>query len=170
MALIAKLYSQLLFLLRVLSGIVIFCIFLLIVTDVLVRLAGFSPWIYSSGVVEYGLLWFTMLGAPWLARIKGHVFIDAVTQLMPKNVQWVVAKFVYLVCIISSLVFAYYAATLVVEAIRLGQMDVRGEEMPLWTLLIPIPICFTLVAIEFIRFLLGFDDMYGKRTDAREGM
>jgi hypothetical protein len=32
------------------------------------------------------------------------------------------------------------------------------------------PIGFGLLAIEFLRYLLGFDDMYGKRTDVREGM
>lgn len=160
MALIASLYNQIILLFRILSGIVVVCIFLLIVTDVLVRLAGFSPWIYSSGLVEYGLLWFTMLSAPWLARIKGHVFIDAVKILMPDRVQKVMAKIVYLICIVSCLVFAYYAAGLVYDAIRLGQMDVRGEEMPLWTLLLPIPVGFTMVAIEFVRFLLGIDDMY----------
>jgi C4-dicarboxylate transporter DctQ subunit len=160
LALIASLYNQIIFLFRILSGIVVVVIFGLIVTDVSVRMMGISPWTYSSGVVEYGLLWFTMLAAPWLARIKGHVFIDAVKVMLPPGVQTVVAKIVYLICIVSSLVFAYYASTLLVEAVRLGQMDVRGEEMPLWTLLLPIPVGFTMVAIEFIRYLLGFDDMY----------
>ncbi len=32
------------------------------------------------------------------------------------------------------------------------------------------PICFALVAIEFIRYLIGIDDMYGSRTDVKEGM
>ena len=32
------------------------------------------------------------------------------------------------------------------------------------------PISFVLVAIEFIRFLIGIDDMYGSRTDVKEGM
>ena len=160
MAHIASLYNSIILLFRILSGVVIVCVFGLIVTDVLVRLAGYSPWIYSSGVVEYGLLWFTMLAAPWLARIKGHVFIDAVKVLLPPAVQRVTSKIVYLICICSSLIFAYYAGGLLVESIELGQMDVRGEEMPLWTLLLPIPVGFEMVAIELIRFLIGIDDMY----------
>lgn len=168
MAHIANLYNQIILLFRILSGIVVVCVFALIVTDVLVRLAGFSPWIYSSGLVEYGLLWFTMLAAPWLARIKGHVFIDAVKVLLPAPVQKAMAKIVYVICIVSCLVFAYYAGGLFLDAIRLGQMDVRGEEMPLWTLLVPIPVGFTMVAIEFIRFLVGIDDMYA--TAEKEGI
>ena len=42
--------------------------------------------------------------------------------------------------------------------------------MPLWTLLLPIPFCFFLVAIEFGRYLIGLDNMYGDRTDARENV
>ena len=51
-----------------------------------------------------------------------------------------------------------------------GQTDTRGEDMPLWTLLFPIPFCFFLVAIEFCRYLFGLDDMYGDRTDVRENV
>ena len=32
------------------------------------------------------------------------------------------------------------------------------------------PFGFGLVAIEFVRFLVGIDDMYGSRTDVREGI
>ena len=80
--------------LRFLSSVVIFAIFALIATDVLVRSIGLSPWTYTSGIVEYGLLWFTMLAGPYLLRIKGHVFIDAVTQLMPGAIVGVLAKLV----------------------------------------------------------------------------
>ena len=46
----------------------------------------------------------------------------------------------------------------------------RGADLLLWTLYFPMPIGFALVAIEFARFLFGIDDMYGDRTQAREGM
>ena len=160
MALISRLYSNLIDLLRILSGVVVFAIFVLIVSDVLFRIFGLPLWTYSSGVVEYGLLWFTMLGAPWLARIKGHVFIDAVTQLLPTGAKKVIAKIVYVICIVSCVVFAWFSFQLLWDAFGSGQTDTRGEDFPLWALLFPIPFSFSLVAIEFCRFLLGFDDMY----------
>ena len=54
----------------VLAGVVVFLIFAMIVIDVLMRITGFKPWTYISSTVEYGLLWFTMLAAPWLVRIN----------------------------------------------------------------------------------------------------
>lgn len=171
---ISAAYLWLLNALRALSGVVVFCIFLLIVVDVGIRMAGpmigVQPWIYSSGVVEYGLLWFAMLAAPWLTRVKGHVFIDALTQLVPPAPQRILAKLAYLICVCSSLVFCYFSFWLLIEAIASGETDTRGEDMPLWTLLLPIPFCFFLVAIEFGRYLIGIDSMYGSRTDARENV
>jgi len=40
----------------------------------------------------------------------------------------------------------------------------------LWWIYAPMPLGFFLVAVEFIRYLLGFDDMFGSRTDVKEGM
>ncbi len=153
--------------LRCLAGVVIFGIFVLIVTDVFVRLIGIRPWLYASIVVEYGLLWFAMLAAPHLVRTKGHVFIDAITRLLPQGARRVIAKLSYLICIVSSLVFSYHSLQLLIAAIADNEIDVRAVDMPLWTLLLPIPFCFALVAIEFMRYLIGWDSMYGERTEVR---
>lgn len=165
---IAHLYLRFIVLLKALAGVVIFGVFLLIVSDVLIRTAGLQPWIYDSVLVEYGLLWFTMLSAPWLARNKGHVFIDAITQMLPSPLQRVLAKFVYFSCVCVCFVVCYYSSRLLITAIQQGQIDTRAVDMPLWSLYAPIPLCFLLVAIEFLRFLLGFDSMYGSRTEVRE--
>ena len=165
---IAAVYIRFLELLKALAGVIIFCVFVLIVSDVLIRTVGLKPWLYSSVLVEYGLLWFTMLAAPWLARNKAHVFIDAITQLLPPALQQVLAKLVYLVCVVMSLVVAYYSTVLLITAFAEGQIDTRAVDMPEWTLYAPIPLCFLLIAIEFLRFLLGYDSMYGSRSDVRE--
>lgn len=165
---IAAAYLLFLNFLKALAGAVIFAVFALIVVGVLMRVLGFQTWLYSSVLVEYGLLWFTMLSAPWLARNKRHVFIDAVTQMLPAAAQRVVAKFVYLVCVCVSFTVCAYSIRLLVSAITEHQIDTRAVDMPLWTLLAPIPLCFLLVGIEFLRFLLGFDSMYSSRTEVRE--
>ncbi len=167
---VAAAYLHLINLLKTLSGVIIFCVFLLIVSDVLIRLVGLNPWIYSTVLVEYGLLWFTMLAAPWLARTKGHVFIDAITQLLPPGVQRVIAKFAYLVCTATSLCFAYYSGRLLISAIVGHEFDTRAVDMPMWTLLAPLPPCFLMVAIEYLRFLVGIDSMYSSRTEVRDSV
>ncbi len=162
--------------------VVVFAVFVLILVDVFMsvfvainkRLQWFDPgisaWDGTHGYVEYGLLWFTMLSGPWLARQKGHVYIDAVTELLSPSVQWYTAKFAYIVATIVCILFTYYSLLLLKEAYLDQMIDERGIDMLQWTLYAPMPICFGLLTIEFLRFLLGYDDMYTKRTDAREGM
>jgi C4-dicarboxylate transporter, DctQ subunit len=156
--------------LKSIAGIIVLAIFILITLDVLLPLVGLQPWDGTLGVVEYGLLWFTILASPWLARIKGHVFIDAVAEMLPPGAKKVTSKIAYLVVITGSLMLAYFSGILTVEAFLDENIDERSIELMLWWLYVPMPICFTLVAIEFIRFLVGIDDMYGSRTDVKEGM
>ena len=170
MEVISKAYEWLINALKTLSCIIIFAIFVLIVMDVLMPFVGFQPWEGTLGVVEYGLLWFTVLAAPWLARIKGHVFIDAVAEMLSTKARKITSKIAYLIVITGSLLLAYYSLELAVEAFVDEAMDERGIELELWWIYAPMPIGFFLVAVEFMRFLIGVDDMYGSRTDVKEGM
>ena len=155
---------------KFISGMIVLAIFVLIALDVILPLVGIQPWDGTLGVVEYGLLWFTILSAPWLARINGHVFIDAVAEMLPPGAKKVTSKIAYLVAITGSLMLAYFSWLLMVEAFIDENIDERSIELMLWWLYAPMPICFALVAIEFIRYLVGIDDMYGSRTDVKEGM
>ena len=170
MQVISKAHLWLIHKLMVLSGIVVFAIFVLIVVDVGLNLLKLPAWQGTLGAVEYGMLWFTMLAAPWLARIKGHVFIDAITQLLNPSIQQYTAKFAYTVAICGSALSGYYSTELLWESYVDEQIDERGIELMNWWLYAPMPIGFFLVSIEFIRYLIGFDDMYGSRTDVKEGM
>ena len=167
---ISKAHAWLINALKTLSCLIVFSIFILIVMDVLLPLVGLQPWEGTLGVVEYGLLWFTILAAPWLARIKGHVFIDAVAELLSPGARKVTSKLAYLVVIIGSLMLAWFSLELAIESYVDEAIDERSIELELWWIYAPMPIGFFLVAVEFIRFLLGFDDMFGSRTDVKEGM
>ncbi len=167
---LARAYERLLDLFKIGAEIVVFLIFLLIVIDVFLRLLSIHPWSYTLGVVEYGLLWFTMLGAPWLVRMKGHVFVDSLVSLLPVIVQAVLARLVYVICIVCCLFFIYYSTDLLIDAYVTGEMDIRGEAQPLWMLLAPMPVSFAMIAFEFLRFLVGIDTMYTSRTEVRENV
>lgn len=170
MEIISKAYEWLINALKTLSCIIVFAIFVLIVMDVLMPFVGLQPWEGTLGVVEYGLLWFTILAAPWLARIKGHVFIDAVAEMLSTKARKITSKIAYLIVITGSLLLAYYSLELTIESFVDEAIDERGIELELWWIYAPMPIGFFLVAVEFLRFLIGFDDMYGSRTDVKEGM
>lgn len=170
MAGLIKAYNHLLNGLAVCAGIVIFAAFVLIVVDVTIRILGFSPPAFTIAVCEYILLYYAMFAAPWLVRKKGHVYVDAVTHLMPPLVKTLTAKFAYLVSICSALIFCYFSTDLLIDAWNSGVLDVRGIDMPQWLLYLPMPLTFLLVAIEFGRYLVGIDDYYVERTEVKEAM
>lgn len=57
------------------------CMFTMITIDVLIRMTGVTPPLWTSSVVEYGLLYLAMCTAPWLARERGHVAIEALVSV-----------------------------------------------------------------------------------------
>lgn len=170
MELIVRLYNNVLYGMAIGAGITIFTAVTLIIIDVLMRITGFQPWIFVLTTVEYILLYFTMLAAPYLLRIKGHVFIDAVTQFFPPTVKMVVAKIVYTACIIACSIYCYQLVNLLTEAVQSGEIDMRSMEIPMWLLFVPMPLCFLMLIFEFLRYLLGFDDMYSQTLSERESV
>lgn len=167
---IAAGYTWLIYALAVLAALCIALAFVLIVVDVTIRALGFPPLQFTIAVVEYALLYMTMFAAPYLVRQKGHVFVDALTSRLPRSVERAVAKFAYLLSIVVSLVFAWFAVELLVQAVQMGLYDERSIDIPMWLLYLPIPIGFGFVALEFVRYLVGIDTMYTDRTQPRDSV
>jgi C4-dicarboxylate transporter, DctQ subunit len=167
---VIRAYNALLVALAVLAGATIALAFVLIVIDVSMRATGFSPPAYTSAVVEYILLYFTLLSAPYLARKKGHVYVDAITSRLPAGPRWVANKFAYLVCVITSLIFAYIGFKLAFEAFQSGSIEERSIDVPSWVDYSPVGPVFLILAIEFGRYLIGIDTMYADRTQAQDSL
>ena len=81
--------------------------FTMIVIDVSIRTLGYSPPLFTSSVVEYALLYLAMCSAPWLVRERGHVVIEALVANLPDFIRRPLAKIVYFVCAVVSMLFAY---------------------------------------------------------------
>ena len=170
MTLISKGYNKLIFGLAVIGGVLLAVIFVGIIFDVTLRTLGFNSIQWYSAVAEYSLFFCTMFGAPYLVRHKGHVVVESLRLAMPAGLRTIVEKIVYLVCILLSLLFVYYGALETIEAIKTGEQDLRSVDMPKWLLMVPFPIGFSLVAIEFARYLLGFDTYYSNTATSGESL
>jgi TRAP-type C4-dicarboxylate transport system permease small subunit len=167
---IASAYSALVAALAALAGAMIALAFVLIVVDVTMRGTGFHPPAYTSAVVEYILLYFTLFAAPYLARQKGHVYVDALTSRLRGRARKVVEKGAYLVCIVTSLIFSLIGFSLLVGALRSPTIDERSIDIASWVLYLPVGPMFLILAIEFARYLLGIDTMYADRTKVQDSL
>lgn len=135
----------------------------LVVVDVCIRALGFKPPGFTIAIVEYILLYFVLLSSPYLVRSKGHVLTDVLVQKLSGAPRLWVEKLVYFICISVSIVFAVVGGLLFIEAIQLGYMDERSIDIPYWILYALFPPCFFLIALEFVRFLVGADSLFSKR-------
>lgn len=160
LTLLWRLYNVVLIGCVVLSGVLIAAGIALVVVDVTLRSLGFQPFNFTVAFVEYMLLYFVLLAAPYLVRVKGHVTAEVLFSMLPAAARRVCEKVVYVLCIAVSLVFAFEGTVLFDEAIRYGYMDERSVDVPYWALYVLFPLCFSMIAIEFARYLLGFDSMY----------
>jgi C4-dicarboxylate transporter DctQ subunit len=167
---LAAAYGRLITALAAIAGASVALAFVLIVADVTMRALGLRPPAYTSAVVEYVLLYFTLFAAPYLVRRNGHVHVDALISRLSGRPRRVAEATVYLVCVATSLAFAAVGFVLAWNAIQSGSIEERSIDVPSWVDYSPVGPLFLLIAIEFARYLLGFDSMYRERAQAPESL
>jgi TRAP-type C4-dicarboxylate transport system permease small subunit len=152
---LARLHRRLITLLAGLAGALLALMALAIVLDVVVRNLGFQPPGHTLALTEYGLLYITMLAAPWLVREKGHVRIELLTAAVGARTRVWLGRLVAALCILTCAVIGWYGLEVTLGHYRRGAMDVRSFDLPRWLLTASVPLSFGLMALEFARFLLG---------------
>ena len=146
--------------LALLAGLYLAWIFLAIIFQVLAR----SVFMYGSShiftFIEYGLLYITMFGAPWLVRLKGHVYIELLTAVVPEHVRPTFSRCVVALAVLICAVVAYYAGEVTVRSYVRDEIDMRSLDMPRWILMISMPICFGMMALQFTRYIFGKETLH----------
>ena len=155
MRILIRLYDFALYGMALIAALTLVWLMVSVVGSVAMRNLGVQPfaWLFTSA--EYGLLYMTMLGAPWLVRERGHVHIELVTATLPPGLRRVVSRLVAGACVAVSLILAWYGLQLVLTNLERGDFDVRAYFYPRWLLTITFPIAFTFMAVEFARFTFG---------------
>jgi len=157
---VVRLYDGLVIVLASIAGAILAVSFVVIIYDVVMRNFLFTPPAWSVPLIEYGLLYMTMLAAPWMVRTRGHVLVEAVRMQVSSGTRRLMASTVYVFCIAISLVLAVYVGELLLDAIASGETDVRAIEISRAWLFTPMLVAFVLMAIEFARFLFGHGSLY----------
>ena len=136
------------------SGLVIGVVALLVTCDVVARnigLGGF-PWVVE--ISEYSLPLATFLAAPWLLYRNEHVRVDILLTGLPVTVARQVDRAADVVGLAVCGVFVWYGIKVIADSMQLGSMIIKTLVLPEWWTFVPVPVCFTLVGIEFVRRML----------------
>lgn len=135
----------------VISALVLGLVAVLVTFDVIARNIGLGsfPWIVDAS--EYSLSLITFLIAPWLLYKNDHVRLDVLVTSLPEFVARWVNRTSDLLGLAICAIFVGYGTKTMLDSAAQGNMSVKNMVIPEWWLYVPLPICFLLLALEFVR-------------------
>jgi TRAP-type C4-dicarboxylate transport system permease small subunit len=144
-----------------LAGILMVAMMAMIVVDVALRNLGYQSSAHFFTFTEYFLLLIPLLGAPWLVREKGHIYIELLIAALPPRVRRMLLVLIVLACIAVALILAWFGGAITLQDYLANEKDVRSFDMPRWMLMASMPLSFGMMALEFVRFLVRGESPYG---------
>ncbi len=123
--------------------------------DVFARNLGLPSLTWIVDMTEYALPLATLLVAPWLAYQGGHIKIDLMTLCFPASVQKVLNLFISFACAVLCVVLTWYSVSVIFESYEMGAMVIKNVVFAEWWIYVPVPLCFALLSIEFLRHTFG---------------
>lgn len=126
---------------------------LLVTLDVVMRNVGLGSIAWVNEVSEYSLPVATLLIAPWLLHRNEHVRLDVLLVSLPSRAARSLQKLCDVIGIAICAVFVWYSVRLILDSARIGSMMVKTLAIPEWWQYALVPVCFTLLAVEFARRL-----------------
>jgi TRAP-type C4-dicarboxylate transport system permease small subunit len=136
------------------SALVIGVVVLLVTCDVVARNVGLGsfPWVVE--VSEYSLPLATFLAAPWLLYKNEHVRVDILLTVLPVGVARQIDRAADVIGVAVCVVFVWYGIRVIADSMQLGSMIIKTLVFPEWWTFVPVPVCFALLAVEFVRRML----------------
>ena len=105
---------------------------------------------WSNEISELLLYAMTLFAAPWLLREGRHIRVDIVLRVLPRGIayacEWISDALGFACCCWLVL----YGASAAKKSFLADALSIKTLVMPEWWILAPLPLCFLLLAIEFL--------------------
>ena len=160
-------FGRLLDALAMLAALTLLAMVIMVTADIVLRNLTRTGFPWANEVSEYALYVITLLTAPWLLRRGQHVRIDLALTLMPPRAAWLMEAVADVLGFAVCLLMMRYGIKMTIDSAALGSITIKNLVFPEWWLLWPLPVCFALLAAEFVfrldRLLRG---PRGRRVEA----
>jgi len=167
MSRLSNAFGKLLNALAVAAALTLLAMVVMVTADILLRNLTRTGFAWSNEVSEYALYVITLLTAPWLLRRGQHVRVDLVLTLVPVRVAWLMEAAGDVIGFAVCLVMLRYGLKMSIDSAVLGSITIKNLVFPEWWLLWPLPVCFALLAAEFVfRFDRLIHSEPGRRVEA----
>jgi len=155
---VVKVYDAVLYGMAGVAAFLMAAMMVVITLDVILRNLGYQSSAHFFTFTEYALLIVPCMGAPWLAREKGHIYVEILLMSMSERMRARFTMLIGLICIAVCLVIAWYGFDVALRDYLQNEKDVRSLDMPRWMIVVWIPLSFLMMAVEFARFLWRRED------------
>ncbi|MBX9841141.1 MAG: TRAP transporter small permease [Xanthobacteraceae bacterium] len=160
-------FAKLLNALAILAALTLLAMVIMVSADIILRNVTRTGFPWANEVSEYALYLTTLLTAPWLLRRGQHVRIDLVLTLMPVRIAWLMEALADVLGFAVCLIMMRYGLKMTIDSASLGSITIKNLVFPEWWLLWPLPVCFALLAAEFVfRFARLMRASPGRRSEA----
>jgi TRAP-type C4-dicarboxylate transport system permease small subunit len=149
----AKSYDAVVYGMAFVAAFLMAAMMVVITIDVVLRNLGYQSSAHFFTFTEYALLVIPCMGAPWLAREKGHIYVEILLMSLSERVRARLTMLIGIICIAVCLLIAWYGFDVAMRDFVQNEKDVRSLDMPRWMVVGWIPVSFLMMAIEFARFL-----------------
>jgi TRAP-type C4-dicarboxylate transport system permease small subunit len=151
---IRRAYDAVLYGMAYVAGFLMAAMMTTIFVDVLLRNLGYQSSAHFFTFTEYALLMVPCLGAPWLVREKGHIYVEILLMYMKPRTRHAFTLAIGALCVAVCLVLAWYGFQVTITDFVQNEKDVRSFDMPRWMVVGWIPVSFAMMAVEFLRYLI----------------
>ena len=158
---VVKGYDAVLHGMAYLAGFLMAAMMIVIFVDVVLRNLGYQSSAHFFTFTEYALLMVPCLGAPWLVREKGHIYVEIALMMLPPRARAACTFAIGVGCIAVCAVIAWYGFAVTLNDFLQNEKDVRSMDMPRWMVVGFIPLSFAMMAIEFARFVVRRENFLG---------
>ena len=162
---VVKVYDAVLYGMAGVAAFLMAAMMVVITLDVILRNLGYQSSAHFFTFTEYALLIVPCLGAPWLAREKGHIYVEILLMSMSVRMRARFTMLIGLICVAVCLVIAWYGFDVALRDYLQNEKDVRSLDMPRWMVVGWIPLSFLMMAVEFARFLWRREDFLAPLSD-----
>jgi TRAP-type C4-dicarboxylate transport system permease small subunit len=160
-------FAKLLAALAVVAALTLLAMVVMVTADIVLRNLTRSGFPWANEVSEYALYLITLLTAPWLLHRGQHVRIDLALTLVPPRAAWLMEALADVLGCAVCLVMLRYGLKMTLDSAALGSITIKNLVFPEWWLLWPLPLCFALLAVEFVfRFGRLLRAPPGRRVEA----
>lgn len=147
----AKAFDRLLNILAILAAALLFSLIFVIAADVTLRTFADRSLTWVLEASETSLVAVLALGLPWLARERGHISVDLVTNSLPPQTRALLARAMALVCALLLGWLSYWALRQAADDFSRDIQTIGIHPFPRFLLVGGLGAGLALTALEYIR-------------------